>query len=340
MSVDASDPATPRSCCAPARAGADPLGGPGGAASSRAPGVSLSAPGALDSRSTPHGIEQCALPAGRFVMGDASGDGIAADGERPTHDVRLSAFEIDATPVTNEEFAHFVRDTGFITDAERLGSSSVFHLLVSAPTEDIVGRIAGTPWWIDVRGAAWRTPGGRASSLLGLDDHPVVHVSWNDAQAYCAWAGRRLPSEAEWEYASRGGLAGARFPWGDDPIDGSDGTWRANVWQGTFPAHNTAADGWIATAPVRSYTPNRFGLWQTVGNVWEWCDDRFSAATYAESPLVDPRGPDHGTRRTLRGGSYLCHPSYCNRYRNSARSSNTPESSMGNAGFRTARSLP
>lgn len=282
-----------------------------------------------------HSIEQRAIPAGTFTMGDASGDGLAADGELPLHDVTLEAFSIDATSVTNEQFARFVADSGYVTDAERLGASAVFHLLVDAPTADIRGPIPGTPWWIGVTGASWRLPGGRASSIGALADHPVVHVTWDDAMAYCAWAGRRLPTEAEWEYAARGGLAGARHPWGDAPIDGSDGVWRANVWQGTFPAHNTASDGWVGTAPARSYSPNGFGLWQSVGNVWEWCADWFSASSYSEHPSRDPRGPAAGRERVLRGGSYLCHPSYCNRYRNSARSRNTPDSSMGNAGFRT-----
>ena len=268
-------------------------------------------------------------------MGDARGDGLAEDGELPLHEVRLAAFEIDATSVTNADFARFVDATGYVTDAERFGVSAVFHLLVDAPTEAIVGPVAGTPWWIGVRGATWRAPHGPAPGATALPDHPAVHISWHDAQAYCAWAGRRLPTEAEWEAASRGGLASARFPWGDEPIDGSDGIWRANVWQGAFPAHNTAEDGWIGTAPARSYAPNGYGLFQTVGNVWEWCADRFSASTYAESPEFDPRGPEHGGERVLRGGSYLCHPSYCNRYRNAARSRNTPDSSMGNAGFRT-----
>ncbi|CAG7607690.1 Formylglycine-generating enzyme [Leucobacter soli] len=268
-------------------------------------------------------------------MGDSSGDGLPADGEIPVHDVELRGFEIDATPVTNAQFARFVDSTGFVTDAERFASSAVFHLLVAAPASDITGPVAGTPWWIGVRGADWRHPGGRATSLAGIDDHPVVHVSWNDAAAYCDWAGRRLPTEAEWERAARGGLDRAAYPWGDDPIDGSDGVWRANVWQGAFPVRNTAEDGWIGTAPVRSFSPNGFGLWQAVGNVWEWCADRFDAAYYARSPLADPAGPDAGDERVLRGGSYLCHPSYCNRYRNSARSRNTPDSSMGNAGFRT-----
>lgn len=184
-----------------------------------------------------------------------------------------------------------------------------------------------------VRGASWTAPGGRRSSLEGLDDHPVVHVSWNDAIAYCAWAGRRLPTEAEWEAASRGGLTNARYPWGDEQPE--MGGWRTNIWQGRFPRLNTAEDGWVTTAPVRSYSPNGYGLWQTVGNVWEWCADWFDVRYYVMSALVDPTGPVTGTARLLRGGSYLCHDSYCNRYRNAARSSNTPDSSMGNAGFRT-----
>ncbi len=274
-------------------------------------------------------------------MGDSTGDGVAADGETPTHRVELSAFDIDATPVTNEQFAHFVHATGYVTEAERFGSSAVFHLLVDAPTADILGPTPGVPWWISVRGAHWRRPGGLASSLRGLEQHPVVHVSWNDAQAYCAWAGRRLPTEAEWECAARGGLEAAAYPWGNAPIDGSDRAeevapaWRANVWQGAFPTHNSVEDGWIGTARVRSFEPNGYGLWQSVGNVWEWCADWFDAGAYARSPRYDPRGPENGRARVLRGGSYLCHPSYCNRYRNSARSNNTPDSSMGNAGFRT-----
>ncbi|WP_372509172.1 formylglycine-generating enzyme family protein [Actinomadura madurae] len=142
-----------------------------------------------------------------------------------------------------------------------------------------------------------------------------------------------MPTEAEWECASRGGLTGARFPWGDELMP--DGVWRTNIWQGEFPVHNSAEDGWTTTAPVRSFEPNGYGLWQTVGNVWEWCSDWFDPTYYRTSPTEDPQGPGRGTTRVLRGGSYLCHDSYCNRYRNAARSSNTPDSSMGNAGFRT-----
>ena len=286
-----------------------------------------------------HRVEQVRVPAGAFAMGDDRGDGHPADGEAPVHRVELSGFSIDATSVTNADFARFVAETGFATEAERFGYSAVFHLALRAPAGDVIGPAAGAPWWLGVRGADWSHPGGRNSGLDGLEDHPVVHVSWNDAVAYCEWAGRRLPTEAEWECASRGGLEGARYPWGDEPPGGGDG-WRANIWQGDFPKRNTADDGWATTAPVRTFLPNAFGLWQTVGNVWEWCADWFGAGCYQRSPVADPRGPDHGTAKVLRGGSYLCHDSYCNRYRNAARSSNTPDSSMGNAGFRTVGAVP
>ena len=287
-----------------------------------------------------HAIAQCDIPAGTFAMGDAQHDGNPADGERPVHQVQLDAFVIDATSVTNADFARFVDATGYTTEAETFGFSAVFHLVVAAGEDDIVGRSPITPWWLGVRGADWRHPEGPRSDCDGRDDHPVVHVSWNDAQAYGRWAGRQLPTEAEWERASRGGLDGARYPWGDDLL-APNGSWQANIWQGTFPAHNTREDGWMTTAPVRSYTPNGFGLWQTVGNVWEWCQDLFNPRAYARRaadrrpPPVNPRDDAGDGPRVLRGGSYLCHDSYCNRYRNAARSSNTPDSSMGNAGFRT-----
>ncbi|GAA2430264.1 formylglycine-generating enzyme family protein [Actinomadura vinacea] len=277
--------------------------------------------------------EQCPVPGGRFLMGDHLGDGNPADGEVPVHEVHVDPFTIDATTVTNTAFAAFVDTTGYVTDAESHGFSAVFHLALAAPASDVLGPAAGAPWWLGVRGASWRNPGGRFSDLEGLDDHPVVHVSWNDAVAYCTWSGRRLPTEAEWEFASRGGLTGARFPWGDELT--SDGAWRANIWQGDFPVRNSAEDGWVTTAPVRSFAPNHYGLWQTAGNVWEWCADWFDPAYYRTAPSDNPPGPGRGTTRVLRGGSYLCHDSYCNRYRNAARSSNTPDSSMGNAGFRT-----
>ncbi len=280
-----------------------------------------------------HNIEQAHVPAGTFTMGDSSGDRNPADGELPRHEVSLEAFQIDVISVTNEAFARFVAATGYRTEAETFGFSAVFHLAVQAPDADVMRPAAGTPWWFGVRGADWAHPGGRGSSIEGLGDHPVVHLSWNDAQAYCTWAGRRLPTEAEWEYASRGGLEGRKYPWGDEEVDA--GGWRANIWQGDFPRHNTLDDGFLTTAPVRSFQPNGYGLWQPVGNVWEWCSDWYDPSYYRQSPARSPQGPTRGGARVLRGGSYLCHISYCNRYRNSARSQNTPDSSMGNAGFRT-----
>lgn len=280
-----------------------------------------------------HDVEQADIPAGAFLMGDSSGDENPGDGETPQHMVTLDAFRIDATTVTNSAFARFITQTGYRTDAETWKFSAVFHSAIQADPMDIIGPVAEAPWWFGIHGADWAHPYGRNSSLDGLEDHPVVHVSWNDANAYCEWAGRRLPTEAEWEYAARGGLAEAKYPWGDDEVDAR--RWRMNIFQGQFPQHNTGDDGWHTTAPVRSFEPNGFGLWQTVGNVWEWCQDWYDPIYYSASPAASPTGPDSGTVKVLRGGSYLCHTSYCNRYRNSARSSNTIDSSMGNAGFRT-----
>jgi formylglycine-generating enzyme len=284
-----------------------------------------------------HRAEQAAVPAGSFTMGDAHGDRNPGDGELPRHRVELSACSIDATAVTVADFARFVEATDHRTEAEAFGFSAVFHLLLAADDADVMGRFPGTPWWLGVRGADWRHPGGRHSSVDGLEDHPVTHVSWNDAQAYCDWAGRRLPTEAEWERASRGGLEATRYPWGDELLD-SEGEWRCNIWQGEFPVENATDDGHLGTAPVRTFAPNALGLWQTVGNVWEWCADWWDPNEYrtrVEGETRDPRGPATGDARVMRGGSYLCHDSYCNRYRNAARTSNTPDSSSGNTGFRT-----
>ncbi|KRA38636.1 sulfatase modifying factor 1 (C-alpha-formyglycine- generating enzyme 1) [Nocardioides sp. Root614] len=313
-------------CCSPQRM-------PGEGDQSLAALTSLAVPSVSGAT---HAISQVTVPGGTYWMGDAHGDGRPGDGETPVHAVELDSFEIDATSVTNADWAVFVDATGHVTEAEVFGTSGVFHLLLSADPEDVVSRAPRTPWWLGVRGADWRHPGGRHGSIDGLDDHPVVHVSWNDAQAYCQWAGRRLPTEAEWEVASRGGIERARYPWGDDlPARDGEGDWPCNIWQGSFPGVNTEDDGWLATSPVRTYQPNGYGVWQSVGNIWEWCADWFDPGYYARAPLRDPRGPGAGSARVLRGGSYLCHDSYCNRYRNAARSANTPDSSVGNAGFRT-----
>ncbi|WP_460771007.1 formylglycine-generating enzyme family protein [Nocardiopsis nanhaiensis] len=278
-----------------------------------------------------------AVPAGRFRQGDAFGEGYPADGEVPVHEVELSAFRMLAVTVTNARFAEFVTATGYQTDAERFGSSAVPAGARSCPDSDVLGAVDAAPWWLDVRGAHWRRPYGRWSDAEALSEHPVVQVSWWDATAYARWAGGRLPSEAEWECAARGGLEAQRYPWGGELLDG--GQWCCNIWQGDFPVENTGDDGHLLTAPVRSYHPNGYGLWQPVGNVWEWCADWFAADYYATlagrpSRAVDPVGPERGDRRVLRGGSYLCHPFYCHRYRVAARSSNTPESTSANVGFR------
>ncbi|GGZ08350.1 hypothetical protein GCM10010365_29500 [Streptomyces poonensis] len=257
------------------------------------------------------------LPGGDFRMGDAFDEGHPDDAEGPVRTVTVEPFRIDATAVTNARFAGFVRATGYRTEAERYGSSFVFHLLLHPRARDsVLGAVAGAPWWLGVEGACWSAPEGPGSDVEGRADHLVVHVSYHDALAYCAWAGARLPTEAEWEYAARGGLEGRRYPWGDD-FDAD----RMNIWQGDFPRVSTRPGGATGTVPVDAYGPNGSGLYNTSGNVWEWCADRF---------------PPAGTERVIRGGSYLCHASYCNRYRVAARSRNTPDSSTGHGGFRCA----
>nr|WP_304503482.1 formylglycine-generating enzyme family protein [Corynebacterium lemuris] len=272
------------------------------------------------------------VPAGTFTMGDHHGEGYLQDGETPLHPVSLEAFRMQATTVTNAQFREFVEATDYRTTAEQFGVSAVFYAALQGQRADILNQAAGVPWWLAVKGADWRHPNGPASTLAGLEDHPVVHVSWHDAQEYCRWAGTRLPTEAEWEYAARGGLEGARLAWGDELTPG--GEWNCNIWQGRFPHENSAEDGYLTTAPVNSYRPNGYGLWQMAGNVWEWCQDWFDPGYYANASLTDPRGPEAGEHRVLRGGSYLCHDSYCNRYRVAARNSNTPESTSGNISFR------
>jgi formylglycine-generating enzyme required for sulfatase activity len=271
------------------------------------------------------------LPGGTFRMGSTGAAAYAADGEGPVHEVALSSFRIDPHTVSNARFAEFVDATGHRTDAERFGWSFVFAGLL--PDDFPATRaVADASWWRQVFWADWSHPEGPASHLDGRADHPVVHVSWSDAQAFCRWSGTRLPTEAEWEYAAAGGRESAVFPWGDELEPG--GEHRMNVFQGSFPAENTAADGWVATAPVDTFAPNGYGLYNTTGNVWEWCADWFDAGYYGHSPRRDPAGPDSGTHRVMRGGSYLCHASYCRRYRVAARSANTPDSSTGNLGFR------
>jgi formylglycine-generating enzyme required for sulfatase activity len=268
------------------------------------------------------------LPGGAFVMGHDGPDGYPEDGEGPAHVVHVAPFRIDATTVTTARFAEFAAATRHVTQAERDGWSFVFAGLLPDDFAHTRG-VVGAPWWREVEGADWRHPRGPGSDLAGLDDHPVVHVTWDDAARFAAWAGARLPTEAEWEYAARGGLTGVHYPWGAEREPG--GEHRMNVWQGVFPSSDTAADGYAGTAPVTAYPPNGFGLYGVTGNVWEWCGDWFSPHTYRRGGP-----PATGTRRVMRGGSYLCHASYCFRYRVDARSSSTPDSATGNVGFRCA----
>ncbi len=270
------------------------------------------------------------IAAGTFLMGTDDGEGFAADGEGPVREVVLSDYYIDTTAVTNEMFCEFIMATNYKTDAEKYGWSFVFEGLLSKEMADTdIQVVEGTPWWWVVPGACWFCPEGGTSNISGRLDHPVVHVSWNDAVCYCKWAGKRLPAEAEWEKAARGGLVQNKFPWGNELTPG--GNHRCNIWQGNFPYHNTLEDGHLGTAPAKSYEPNGFGLYNTSGNVWEWCNDWFSNEVSREL-----HGPVDGNAKVIKGGSFLCHYSYCNRYRVAARSSNTPDSSASNMGFRCA----
>ncbi len=270
------------------------------------------------------------LPGGEFTMGTDSAEGFPADGEGPARRVCVSPFRIAATTVTNAQFTEFVRATAYITQAEEAGSSFVFYLQVPQEQRSAIRQHPhGLPWWLEVRDASWQRPEGPGSHVHDRMNHPVVHVSWDDAQAYCRWAGVSLPTEAQWEYAARGGLDAQRYPWGDAmPAQPP-----CNIWRGAFP--NAPAPGWSpAAAPAGAYEPNGFGLHDMAGNVWEWCADWFTPDYHRTTCAIDPRYDEPTGRRASRGGSFLCHDSYCNRYRVAARGSNTPQSSASNQGFR------
>jgi formylglycine-generating enzyme required for sulfatase activity len=254
------------------------------------------------------------------------------DGEFPSRRVRVGAFAIDPHAVTNEWFAAFVAATGYATDAERFGWSYVFAGLLPADHPPTLA-VDDAPWWRRVEGAAWRCPEGPGSTVAGRMDHAVVHVSWNDAQAFAAWAGARLPTEAEWEFAARGGLDRGRFPWGDaEP--GETGNLLCNIWQGSFPGRNTAADGFAGTAPVNAFAPNGYGLFNMAGNVWEWCSDRFRVRSLKRALKARDRASVSSDSKVMKGGSYLCHRSYCYRYRVAARIGAPADTSTGHTGFR------
>lgn len=315
-------------CCAPGTGTDRPVEAPAGIRNRAAEAGSASGgthPG--------HLVE---IPELSFSMGTDDPAGFRGDGEGPIRTVAVPAFTLDACAVTNDEFAAFVEATGHVSDAERFEWSFVFHLFLPDDFPD-TRAVADAPWWRQVYGADWAHPFGPHSDLRGLGAHPVVHVSWGDATAYCTWAGVRLPSEAEWEGAARGGLDQARYPWGDDLAPG--GTTRCNIFEGTFPTDNTAEDGFVGTCPVGTFPPNGYGLHNVAGNVWEWTADWFSPTFHRDdrpATRVDPQGPPDGPGKVIRGGSYLCHDSYCNRYRVGARSMNTVDASTGNLGFRVA----
>ena len=276
------------------------------------------------------------VPGGSFLMGYEGPLANPFDGEGPVRSVTVSPFLLDVTAVDNDRFRRFVDATGHVTTAERDGWSFVFGPLVPEHLREAGVPVPGLAWWWRIDGAKWDQPEGPGTDLAGRGDHPVVHISHDDALAYAAWAGRRLPTEAEWEHAARGGLRSATYPWGDDLVP--DGRWRANIWQGEFPVTNTGDDGYVGTAPVGAFEPNAFGLHQMVGNVWEWTADRWTT-DHAPDPVVGPTGPAAGDVYVRRGGSHLCHDSYCNRYRVAARDRSHRADTAGHLGFRCAGDL-
>lgn len=273
---------------------------------------------------------------GEFLMGTDFASGFPADGEGPVRNVHVDSFYIDIYPVRNREFARFVEETSYLTESERFGWSFVFEGDLPDSAPDQLQAVSGAEWWKRIDGASWQHPEGPDTGIAERMDHPVVQISWNDAAAFANWAGKRLATEAEWECAARGGLEQKLYPWGDDLTP--EGKHLCNIWQGKFPHENTVEDGFASVCPVDAFPPNGFGLYSMTGNTWEWCNDWFDAR-FESATRDNPLGPPAGTGRVVKGGSYLCHRSYCNRYRVAARSSNTPDSATTNMSFRCVRDV-
>ncbi|XP_017057812.1 formylglycine-generating enzyme [Drosophila ficusphila] len=281
--------------------------------------------GEMEPQVEPEITDMSLIPGGTVYMG-TDNPHFPADRESPERQVRLKDFYLDKFEVSNDAFAKFVIATNYTTEAERFGDSFLFKTLLSPieqrNLEDF--RVASAVWWYKVSGVSWKHPNGADSNLHNLGRHPVVHVSWRDAVAYCTWAGKRLPSEAEWEAACRGGKERKLFPWGNKLMPRNE-HW-LNIWQGDFPDGNLAEDGFEYTCPVDVFRQNVYDLHNMVGNVWEWTADLWDATDVSEN-----------ANRVKKGGSFLCHKSYCYRYRCAARSQNTEDSSAGNLGFRCAK---
>ena len=299
------------------------------------------------------------IDGGEFSMGASDKNG--RQDEYPIHPVRVNGFWMDVTEVTNAQFRDFVQATGYTTTAEKKpdweeikkqvpagtpkpdDSLLVASSLVFAASSSPIPLHDASQWWKWTTGANWKHPQGPTSNITGKDQYPVVHISWDDANAYAKWAGKRLPTEAEWEYAARAGMTGKIYTWGDEPVN--QGKQKANIWQGRFPDDNRAEDGFSGSAPVRSFAPNRYGLYDIAGNVWEWCADWYDESYYSAftgKTATNPPGPAASNdpqeptvpKRVVRGGSFLCHESYCASYRVSARMKTSPDTGLEHTGFR------
>jgi sulfatase modifying factor 1 len=302
------------------------------------------------------------IPSGEFLMGAADKEG--RPDEYPQHTVRVKGFWMDATEVTNAQFRKFTEATGYITTAERKvdweelkkqlpagtpkppDSELEPSSLVFTPSSHPIPLNNAAQWWQWTKGADWKHPQGPQSNINGKDNYPVVQVSWEDAMAYAKWAGKRLPTEAEWEFAARAGLTGQPYTWGNERVDKA--SIKTNIWQGDFPYKNTVQDGFTGAAPVRSFASNAYGLYDIAGNVWEWCADWYSNDYYSQCAgktmdnppgSASPYDPDEPTipKRVVRGGSFLCHASYCASYRVSARMKTSPDTGLEHTGFRCVK---